>query len=357
VSAGYRAIQWNRHKRVYDCVLSSAAVTYIIVFVGLGILLHSPPRQISLPILLMRALGTLAILLLHVILAIGPLARLDDRFAPFLYNRRHLGVSFFLVALMHAVVATVYYGGSGVRFPVSALVAGTGSFASLSGFPFELLGLLALLIFFLMAATSHDFWLANLSPRVWKRMHMLVYLGYAFVLFHVALGALQSERSPVFAVTLVIGAVALVVLHATAGVREWRKDARGVEASAANGWVDAGDVGDIPENGAKVVCLKGRGRVAVFRSGGTVSAVSNECAHQGGPLGEGRIIDGCITCPWHGYQYLPGNGQSPPPFTERIPTYEVRLHGRRIMLNPEALAPGTPVKPAVIPAHLAGGNP
>ena len=26
-------------------------------------------------------------------------------------------------------------------------------------------------------------------------------------------------------------------------------------------------------------------------------------------------MDGCITCPWHGYQYLPHNGQSPPPFT------------------------------------------
>mgnify|MGYP003753304843 CR=1 FL=1 len=46
----------------------------------------------------------------------------------------------------------------------------------------------------------------------------------------------------------------------------------------------------------------------------------NVCKHQMGPLGEGKIIDGCITCPWHGYQYLPANGQSPPPFTEMVKT-------------------------------------
>jgi nitrite reductase/ring-hydroxylating ferredoxin subunit len=30
---------------------------------------------------------------------------------------------------------------------------------------------------------------------------------------------------------------------------------------------------------------------------------------QNGPLGEGRIVDGCITCPWHGYQYRPDTGR------------------------------------------------
>ena len=27
-----------------------------------------------------------------------------------------------------------------------------------------------------------------------------------------------------------------------------------------------------------------------------------------GPLGEGKIVDGCITCPWHGFQYRPQDG-------------------------------------------------
>jgi nitrite reductase/ring-hydroxylating ferredoxin subunit len=70
------------------------------------------------------------------------------------------------------------------------------------------------------------------------------------------------------------------------------------------------------------------------------------CAHQGGPLGEGRILDGCITCPWHGWEYRPSDGCSPPPFAERLPTYRVRIAGGRLLLNPEPLPPGTAVEPA-----------
>jgi len=40
--------------------------------------------------LLIRGFGTARLLLLHVILCIGPLCRLDRRFLPLLYNRRHL---------------------------------------------------------------------------------------------------------------------------------------------------------------------------------------------------------------------------------------------------------------------------
>jgi len=67
-----------------------------------------------------------------------------------------------------------------------------------------------------------------------------------------------------------------------------------------------------------------------------------------GPLGEGMIIDGCITCPWHGYQYNPENGQSPPPFTEKVKTYKVKIVKDIIWVNPEPLDEGTFVEPAQI---------
>jgi nitrite reductase/ring-hydroxylating ferredoxin subunit len=50
---------------------------------------------------------------------------------------------------------------------------------------------------------------------------------------------------------------------------------------------------------------------------------------------KGKILDGCITCPWHGYQYLPHNGQSPPPFTEKVSTYDVRVREGKVFLNPK----------------------
>ena len=75
-------------------------------------------------------------------------------------------------------------------------------FTSLANFPFQPLGLAALLILFVMAATSHDFWLRNLTAPVWKRLHMLVYAAYALLVAHVTLGALQSETSPLLAALL-----------------------------------------------------------------------------------------------------------------------------------------------------------
>jgi nitrite reductase/ring-hydroxylating ferredoxin subunit len=106
-------------------------------------------------------------------------------------------------------------------------------------------------------------------------------------------------------------------------------------------------VDDIKENRARMALVGGE-RIAVFRYDGRLSCVSNVCAHQNGPLGEGKIVDGCITCPWHGYQYLPDRGSSPPPFTERIPTFDVRVRDGRVFVNPKPHPPGTRVEPALI---------
>jgi nitrite reductase/ring-hydroxylating ferredoxin subunit len=83
----------------------------------------------------------------------------------------------------------------------------------------------------------------------------------------------------------------------------------------------------------------------VFRDGDKFSAVANLCAHQNGPLGEGRIIDGCIVCPWHGYQYRPDDGCSPPPFTERVATYRLRVSDGIVFVDPAPNPPGTRVEP------------
>jgi len=63
---------------------------------------------------------------------------------------------------------------------------------------------------------------------------------------------------------------------------------------------------------------------------------------------EGRILDGCVTCPWHGYQYLPDTGASPPPFTEKVPTYRTQVIDGRVLVHPCAHAPGTRIEPARI---------
>ncbi|USN98639.1 MAG: ferric reductase-like transmembrane domain-containing protein [Phycisphaeraceae bacterium] len=351
-------VSWNRHKRVYDGVLVGAIVLYLVLFV-VGTFVFSADEPDP-AVMLIHATGSLALVLLHVILCIGPLARLSTRFAPLLYNRRHFGVTMFLVALVHAVLVLGYYGGFGNTNPVHAVLFEGRSFASLDAFPYELLGLAGLVVLFVMAATSHDFWLDTLSPRVWKSIHMAVYPAYALLVAHVALGALRDD--PVSSwrglrgVLLSVGVATVGGLHLVAGLREMLRDTTGwkpqspEEGDDQGEWLEVGSVDDIPEGRAKVVCLADRERVAVFNHDGKISAISNVCAHQAGPLGEGKVVDGCVTCPWHGYQYLPHNGQSPPPYSERVPTYRVRVLGRAILLDPRPLPPGTPVEPAFFEA-------
>ncbi len=343
MTASYRGVQWNAHKKAYDLLVALGAALYLLAFMVVGTLVHTDGRTLDPMVLAIRAFGTLSIVLLHVILCIGPLARFTTLVAPLLYNRRHLGVVTFFAALAHAGLATLYYGSFGVRVPIAAMVDGYSSFGSISGFPFEVLGLIALLVLFVMAATSHDFWLSFLGNRTWKTLHMLVYPAYAMVLLHVAMGILQAEPSTLYTMLVVAGAVIVSSLHIAAGLKARRDDTRGL--IALDGWVDIGSPTAFAMNKGRVIALEDGEQVAVFRHANGLSAMSNACAHQGGPLGEGEVVGGCVTCPWHGYQYLPENGQSPPPYTEKIATYELRVDGDRVLLRVSPNEPGTHVEP------------
>ena len=104
MSAGYKMVGWNRQKRIYDTWLVLGVALYLGAFVGGGVALFP---EATIETLLIRGFGTAALLLLHVVLCIGPLARLDRRFLPLLYNRRHLGVTMFVLALAHGVVSLI----------------------------------------------------------------------------------------------------------------------------------------------------------------------------------------------------------------------------------------------------------
>lgn len=348
MSVGYRAVQWTPSKKAYDAVIVACVAIYIVTFLTIGTIVWRGNEAISIEILLIRAMGTCAIVMLHVVLAIGPLARFFPRMSPLLYNRRHLGVATFLVALTHGGLVLGYYHGFGKLNPFVSLVTNDAEFGIVSSMPFQLFGAAALSILLIMAATSHDFWLKNLTARTWKTIHMLVYLCYALVIAHVAFGALQSERSVLYPILLGAGVISIGTLHIAAGARERRRDSSILDTGAASDegdWIDLGDCSNIPDSRAKAVCLEGQPRIAIYRNGDAISAVRSVCAHQGGPLAEGKILDGCITCPWHGWQYRPEDGQSPPPFAEKIVTYRLRNKGGRIQLNPAPLEPGTPVPP------------
>lgn len=342
MGVAYQWVQWNKHKKIYDLIICSSISLYLIIFTGITLFNNS---EVTFETTIIRAFGSLAILLLHLILLIGPLCRLNKRFLPLLYNRRHLGVSMFLAALIHGGFALFQFHALGNTNPIYALFTSNPDYTSFTNFPFQVLGFLALLILFAMASTSHDFYLKNLSPTVWKKIHMLVYLAYLLIIFHVFLGSLQQESSLFTIGLFFFGFLAVSTFHLTAAFRE--RNINKSRSKNSGRWLRVCEVGDIKQGRAKIFTLDDQ-KVAIFRYDNKLSAVDNFCKHQGGPLGEGKIIDGCITCPWHGYQYYPHNGQSPPPFTERIKTFPLQLKGETIYLNPQAYAEGTEISPLKI---------
>ncbi|MEO0450893.1 MAG: Rieske 2Fe-2S domain-containing protein [Pseudomonadota bacterium] len=346
MSHDYKAVQWTPFKKRFDVWMLLGIAIYLIGFIAIGVYTQPPGESIHPVQALLRATGTLAFLMLTFILAIGPLARFSNRFKPFLYNRRHLGVTTFLIALVHAGLVIMWYHGFSETNPLVSVFISNPRYDSISGFPFEVLGFVALIIMFLMAATSHDFWNANLGPGVWKALHMGVYFAYAALVMHIVLGAIQFNKSPVY-VMMLIGSVTTVVgLHLISGMAGLRS----AHKAGEEGWLRVAAVEDMESARAKIVRpVKGEA-IAVFRDGDKVSAVSNVCRHQGGPLGEGKIVDGCITCPWHGFQYRMEDGQSPPPFTEKIATYATRIVNGIVYVNPEPNAPGTQQSPSLIGA-------
>ncbi|MEL6324826.1 MAG: ferric reductase-like transmembrane domain-containing protein [Pseudomonadota bacterium] len=346
MAASYKIVTWTPFKKRFDLWLLVGIAVYLVTFI-LIMSLSQPVDETFTPIqMLMRAFGTLAFLLLSFILCIGPLARLTPRFKPFLYNRRHLGVTTFFVALFHAALSTLWYHGFSDVNPFLSIFVSNPRYDSIAGFPFESLGFVALFILFLMAATSHDFWNANLGPRLWKTLHMLVYLAYGLLVAHIALGAIQFEKDPIYVALLGGSAAIVAALHLLTAL----KPSGHITQAPATDWIEVGPAGDMVDAKARIIRPRSGEAIAVFRDGQTVAAVSHVCRHQGGPLGEGLVIDGCVTCPWHGFQYRLADGTSPPPFTEKVATYPTRIENGIVYVRAIPDPPGTPQTPSIIGA-------
>ena len=67
-------------------------------------------------------------------------------------------------------------------------------------------------------------------------------------------------------------------------------------------FVTVGRVGDFIPGRGRMVIVDGR-HVALFRLDDGFFAIDNLCLHQAGPLCEGEIDRGVVTCPWHGWSY------------------------------------------------------
>jgi nitrite reductase/ring-hydroxylating ferredoxin subunit/DMSO/TMAO reductase YedYZ heme-binding membrane subunit len=347
----YSPVQWTRSKLFYDAIALILVLAYVLIYLRLSPLFTVGVPSADGAIVRARAFGTCAFLLLTLILCIGPLARFDRRFLPLLYNRRHLGVITCFVAITHAAYVLNWYFNYSPTPRFEALLTSNTSYGQVLGFPFEVFGILALLALLVLAVSSHDFWLNFLTPPIWKTLHYAVYFAYASLVAHVGLGALQSETKPAFAVVTFVSVIVVCGLHAAAAIHETRLARRTrAEKRGAEHWHIVGKITDFEERLARIAVLENGDRVAVFRNEGRLSAIGNACAHQNGPLGEGRLDGDCVTCPWHGFQYRLTDGCSPAPFTEKVPTYNLRIDNGVVLVDARMNPLGTRVEPVALPA-------
>ncbi|HWR00144.1 MAG TPA: Rieske 2Fe-2S domain-containing protein [Candidatus Methylomirabilis sp.] len=331
----------------------------------------------------LRATALLAYLLLHVVLLIGPWSRFSVRVREWYKHRRHLGVTSFLLALLHSnLIITLYFKGD---------ILGSWRVE------FIFFGSTALLVMAVLAVTSWDWfqkhvpwktwaivhaaffvvylieiWIATgiwkktgdvsswtypafaafivywvivapwgFAPRLfkvlngWKQLHVLVYVAYVSAVLHLYFGAALAQDP--WAQWTVIGLFVLVMgSHAAGWIRnaQERRSRSPVAGGASNGWTNVCALSDLKPGEGRRVDMNGF-PIALFLHEGRVLAFFGYCAHQKGPLWQGKIIQGYLTCPWHGWQYSVKDGKGPEGLHDQVPFYETKVEGGRVFVRIE----------------------
>ena len=98
------------------------------------------------------------------------------------------------------------------------------------------------------------------------------------------------------------------------------------------GWQHLMPAADLPE-GKPVRRLLGEVPVVAVRVGGAVYVLADRCSHMSGPLSDGELADGCLTCPWHGSVFRIADGSvARGPATAPQPAFETREAGGAIQV-------------------------
>ena len=95
-------------------------------------------------------------------------------------------------------------------------------------------------------------------------------------------------------------------------------------------WTAVLDASMLPDD-RPTAALAGELALVIVKRNGTIYALADRCAHRGGPLHEGELEGGCISCPWHGSCFRLDDGsvvRGPSAYPQ--PTYEARINDGRV---------------------------
>ena len=64
-------------------------------------------------------------------------------------------------------------------------------------------------------------------------------------------------------------------------------------------------------------------------------AISNTCLHRGGPLGQGYVEGGTVTCPWHAWMFDVSTGENVVNGEMKVACYETKVEDGQILVKVE----------------------
>ena len=197
------------------------------------------------------------------------------------------------------------------------------------------IALVATILFMLGAAVAGlaDYTDTDGTARTRATTHATV-MVVSLVLLLISL-ALRAAGGPDRSIAVAVSLVAFLLINAGAyiggdvvyvlGNMVDRHAFRG----AGTKWVtlETGDVADLqtlPE-ATPTKAKAGINDLVLVRMGDTVHALHAVCAHAGGPLAQGSVVDGCVECPWHGsrFRLTDGHARRGPTVYDQ-PVYEIR---------------------------------
>jgi nitrite reductase/ring-hydroxylating ferredoxin subunit len=97
-------------------------------------------------------------------------------------------------------------------------------------------------------------------------------------------------------------------------------------------WIDALPVSELETSGKVIFRHDGR-QILVLRTQRGIFACTNRCPHEGYPLSEGVLSDGCVlTCNWHNWKFDLASGETLVG-GDNLRRFPVRLEAGRILLD------------------------
>ncbi len=96
--------------------------------------------------------------------------------------------------------------------------------------------------------------------------------------------------------------------------------------------IPVGKLSALPPDSVMEVMI-GEQPYAICNIGGAVTALNGSCVHRGGPLGQGRIYQGRVICPYHLWEFDCRTGECSFDPAQRVETFGVTIQGDDLLLQ------------------------